>query len=409
MNVLEVIDKKRLGKELSNEEIEFTFQNYMKGDIEDYQMSSLLMAIVINGMTLNETISLTDVMLKSGQQLDTSKIDGICVDKHSTGGIGDKTSLIIGPILASLGLKMGKLSGRGLGITGGTIDKLESIPGFRVSLTTEEFIHNLNKVGFTECEQTPEFTPLDKKIYELRSATGTSYSIPLIASSIMSKKLATNANYILIDIKVGSGALIKNKKDAKKLAGIMIEIGKKYQKTVIPVLTDMSKPLGDNIGNALEIIEVLDILKGKSGTLRNLCIELASHLYSKAKRIDCDTASKNVTATLDDGRAYNKFLEFVNMQGGDIEKLETSPNMVPVKALTSGTLTDIDAEIIGKTVLELGGGRHKKSDKIRPGVGIVINKHLQDKIVEGDILCYLYQEDEKDYTNYVLPAFTIVK
>lgn len=409
MSILEIIDKKKIGQPLSKSEIDFAFMGYMNGEVEDYQMSSLLMAIVINGMTFNETLALTDVMLASGKKLETSKIDGIQVDKHSTGGVGDKTSLIIGPIMASLGLKMGKLSGRGLGYTGGTIDKLESIPGFRVALTTEEFIHNLNKVGFTECEQTPEFTPLDKKIYDLRSVTGTVSSIPLIASSIMSKKLAVGADYILIDLKVGNGALIKNKNDALKLAGTMIEIGNAYNKTVIPILTNMNKPLGDNVGNALEVLEVLDILKGKTGDLRDLCIELSSHLYSKAKKVNLDVAIEEVTRVLDNGDAYNKFLEFVKMQGGDIEKLETAPNMIPIKCNTSGTLKDISAEVIGKLALELGGGRKKKGEAIDYGVGVVINKHIGDTVNEGDTICYLYQNGTNDFTDLAIRAFSIVK
>lgn len=409
MNILDIIEKKKNGLELNKAELTEAFMGYMNGTVEDYQMSSLLMAIVINGMSFEETINLTDIMLSSGKKLETQKVDGIMVDKHSTGGVGDKTSMIIGPIIAALGLKMGKLSGRGLGITGGTIDKLESIPGFRVALTTEEFIYNLNKVGFTECEQTPEFTPLDKSIYNLRSVTGTVSSIPLIASSIMSKKLAVGADYILIDLKVGSGALMKNKRDAVSLANTMIEIGSSYNKTVIPVLTNMNRPLGDNIGNALEVIEAMDVLKGKTGNLRDLCIELASNLYSRAKHTNLDVAIKEVERVLDSGLAYDKFLEFVKAQGGDIEKIELAQIIKPIKSKTSGTLTDISAEEIGKLSLELGAGRKKKGDAIDYKVGIVINKHLNNPINEGDILCYLYQNDERDHTEEALKAFTIVK
>ena len=251
MGILEIIDKKREGKELSREEINYAFNGYFNGVIEDYQMSSLLMAICIQGMNERETIDLTDLMLNSGTSLDTSKIEGVQVDKHSTGGVGDKTTLIIGPIMAALGYKMGKLSGRSLGFTGGTIDKLESIPGFRVSFTSDEFISNLNKVGFALMMQTPDMTPLDKVIYDLRDVSGTVSSVPLIASSIMSKKLAVGSKYILIDLKVGDGALIKNKSDAVDLANLMIQIGKAYDREVIPVLTDMNIPLGDNVGNAL--------------------------------------------------------------------------------------------------------------------------------------------------------------
>jgi len=409
MDVLEIIDKKRRGETLDKSEMSFIFDGYNRGTVEDYQMSALLMAICINGMTFEETLTLTDLMLYSGKKMDTSKVDGLMVDKHSTGGVGDKTSMIIGPIIASLGLKMGKLSGRGLGNTGGTIDKLESIPGFRVALTTEEFIHNLNKVGFVECEQTPEFTPLDKKIYELRSVTGTVSSIPLIASSIMSKKLAVGADYILIDLKVGKGALIQNKSDAVELANTMIEIGKSYNKTVIPILTNMNRPLGDNVGNALEVLEALDVLKGKSGVLRDLCIELASNLYSRSKKVNLDTAKKEVERVLDNGKAYEKFLEFVHTQGGDIDKIELAKFMKPVTSITSGTLKDISAEVIGSLATTLGGGRLKKGDRIDYGVGIVINKHIGDVIKEGDVLCYLYQHDEENHEDIARSAFTIVK
>lgn len=409
MNVLQIIDKKRLGYEIGKHELTDFFMGYLNGDVQDYQMSAFLMAVCINGMTLDETIHLTDLMLTSGKKIDTNRITGIQVDKHSTGGIGDKTSLIIGPIIACLGLKMGKLSGRGLGITGGTIDKLESIPGFRVSLSLEEFIQNTNKIGFAECEQTPEFTPLDKKIYELRSVTGTVSSIPLIASSIMSKKLALGAGYILIDLKVGKGALIKTKKEAVELANTMIEIGKSYNKTVVPILTNMDRPLGDNIGNALEILEAIDVLKGKTGILRDLCIELASTLYSVSKNINIDRAKDEVIRVLDNGLAYEKFMEFIHAQGGDIDKIELAPEMIPIKSEKSGVLKDISAEIIGELSCSLGGGRRKKGEFINYGVGIVINKHIGNKIEIGDILCYLYQSDRKDYKDIALSAFTIVK
>lgn len=409
MNILEIISKKKDGLELSREELEYAFMGYMNNAVPDYQMSSLLMAITIKGMSFEETANLTNIMLKSGHEMDTSSVKGMQVDKHSTGGVGDKTSMIIGPILASLGLKMGKLSGRGLGFTGGTVDKLESIPGFRVALTEEEFIHDLNKVGFVECEQTPEFTPLDKVIYNLRSITGTVESIPLIASSIMSKKLAVGAKYILIDLKVGEGALIKNKHDAVDLANMMIEIGKRYHTEVIPVLTDMNNPLGDNVGNVLEVLEALDVLKGKYGMLRDLCIELSSVLYSKAMNVDMNKAKELVTDSLDTGKAYNKFLEFIKMQGGDIEKIEVAQYLKPVASTEEGKLKNISAYKIGMLSLHLGGGRDKKGALINYGVGVVMNKHIGDTIKVGDTLCYLYQKDETDYSKEALDAFTIVK
>lgn len=409
MDILEIIDKKRLKNKLTREELDFAFNGYVKGNIPDYQMSSLLMAITINGMDFEETLSLTDIMLSSGTRLDTSSVKGMQVDKHSTGGVGDKTSLIIGPIMASLGLKMGKLSGRGLGFTGGTIDKLESIPGFRVALSKEEFLYNMNKIGFVECEQTPEFTPLDKAIYSLRSVTGTVSSIPLIASSIMSKKLAVGARYILIDIKVGEGALLKTKSEAVELANTLIEIGKAYSTEVIPVLTDMDMPLGDNVGNSLEVLEALDILKGKYGPLRDLCIELSSVLYSKSMNKPLPEARKLVTEVLDNGRAYDKFLEFVKTQGGNIEEIAVAKYLKPIKSQSEGILKSISAQKIGHLSLILGGGREKKESTIDYGVGVVLNKHIGDNIKMGDTLCYLYQNDEIDHTQIALEAFTIVK
>lgn len=409
MDVIGLIDKKRLGETLDKNEIRDFFMGYMNGEVEDYQMSAMLMAIVINGFQFSETVALTDVFLSSGKKLDTSKVNGIMVDKHSTGGVGDKTSMIIGPIMASLGFKMGKLSGRGLGKTGGTIDKLDSIPGFRTEITMDEFTKYLNKVGFAEAEQTPEFTPLDEMIYDLRSVTGTVSSLPLIAASVMSKKLAVGAHYILIDIKVGEGALIKTREDAVTLANIMIEIGKGFNREVIPVLTNMNKPLGDNVGNALEVIEAMDVLKGKTGILRDLCIELASNLYSRCKKVTLESAIKQVERVLDNGSAYNKFMEFVKMQGGDIDKLELAPIVTPVISMESGTLEDISASVIGDIVLKLGGGRTKKNEPIDFGVGVVVNKHIGDTIKEGDILCYLYQNNDEDFVDEALSAFSIVK
>ena len=407
MDIFGVIDKKRKGQALSKEELEFAFMGYLNKEVEDYQMSSLLMAIVINGMTDEETYDLTDLFLNSGIVLKDGIIDGIRVDKHSTGGIGDKTSLIIGPILASLGLKMGKLSGKGLGITGGTIDKLNSIPGFNTHLSMQEFVDSVNKVGFVECEQTDEFTPLDKVIYSLRSVSGTVESIPLIAASIMSKKLAIGAKYILIDIKVGEGALLKTKEDANELANILVKIAEHYDKKVIPVLTDMSVPLGDNVGNALEVIEAMDVLKGKENDLSKLCISLASILYKEANNITIEEAKTKVIDSLNKGLAYKKFTEFIENQGGRISDLDVAKYIKPVKTNVPGIIKDISAQKTGELVLKLGGGRIKKDDEINYGVGIRLNKHIGDKIKHDDILCYVYQDDDTDYTNEALKIFTI--
>lgn len=409
MNILEVIEKKRFNQPLTKDEISYAFNGYLHNEVEDYQMSALLMAICINGMNEEETINLTDTMLNSGKTLDTSKIDGIMVDKHSTGGIGDKTTLVLGPIIASLGLKIGKMSGRGLGITGGTIDKLESIPGFRVSLTEEEFIYDLNKVGFVISEQTPDMTPLDKVIYALRDVSGTTSSIPLIASSIMSKKLALGASIILIDIKVGEGALIKTKEDAYRLAEMMIEIGKHYNKKVIPVLSEMNTPLGDAIGNALEVEEAIDTLKGKTNEFSELCINLASILYSESTKTEKNEARKKVVEVINNGSAYKKFIEFVENQGGDITKLSHDSNIIPIESDKEGTITKISAKSIGLLAKDLGAGRTKKTDRIDYGVGIVLNKRIGDTVNKGDILCYLYGKDTDEFRNRAKESFMIVK
>ncbi len=409
MDILNIIDKKRNNEKLSKEELNYAFMGYLNNEIKDYQMSSLLMAITINGMDFQETLDLTDIFLHSGVVLDENSINGVSVDKHSTGGIGDKTSLIIGPILASLGLKMGKLSGRGLGYTGGTIDKLESIPGFKTNLTKEEFINNVNKIGFVECSQTDDFVPLDNVIYSLRSVTGTVSSLPLIASSIMSKKLAIGAKYILIDIKIGEGALIKTKEDGQKLASIMINIGNAYNKCVIPVLTDMNMPLGDKIGNSLEVNEAIEILRGKESELQDLCINLAAILYSKAHNLDIEDATKLVKENIDNGKAYKKFLDFVNAQGGNINALKVSDKVIEIRSEKEGTINSISALKIGEIVLNMGGGRHFKDEKINHEVGIELIRHKGDFVTYDDVICKLYVDDDKDYNKYVQDAFEIIK
>lgn len=408
-DILNIINKKRLKQELSKEELEYAFIGYLNNKIENYQMSSLLMAICINGMNLRETVDLTDIMLKSGTVLDASKIKGIQVDKHSTGGVGDKTTLIIGPILASLGLKVAKLSGRGLGLTGGTIDKLESIPGIKLSYSNDEFIKNVNKVGFALMEQTKDLAPLDKVIYNLRNATGTVASIPLIASSIMSKKLAVGAKYILIDLKVGSGALLQTEQEAKELASTMIKIGKSYDKVVIPVLSQMDTPLGDNVGNALEVIEAMEVLKGKKGHLRDLSIELSSVLFAKATNIGLKEAKKKVNEVLDNGQAYKKFVEFVENQCGSLDKIQVSQELKDVLSDKEGFIEKISAKKIAEVSLNLGSGKKKLSDKINYGVGVVLKKHIGDYVKKGDVLAHIYQDVKCDYSNEVLDAFKIVK
>ena len=390
MNTVEIINKKRVGDTLTKDELSYVFNGYLNGEVKDYQMSSLLMAICINGMNDREIFDLVDIFIKSGDVLDLRMLPGFKIDKHSTGGVGDKVTLIVGPIVASLGVPVPKMSGRGLGHTGGTIDKLESIKGFNVNLTVEELINQVKSINLAVTGQTKNLCPMDKVIYALRDVTGTVASIPLIAVSIMSKKIAGGADKILLDVKVGDGALMKTMEDAKRLADVMERIGKAYNKEVICKITDMNTPLGDNIGNALEVIEAMDILKGKEGHLRDLCIEESAEMVSMAKEISFEEAKKQVLETLNSGKAYNKFLEFIKWQGGDINSLKVSDKTIDVKSTKEGTLTKIRALNIGLLSVSLGAGRLRKEDSIDHSVGIVLKKHLGDTINVGDTLCTLY-------------------
>lgn len=393
MNIIDIIDKKRLGKLLTYDELSFAFNGYLKGAVKDYQMSSLLMAICINGMDDEEIFALTDIFIKSGDILDLSEIPGTKVDKHSTGGVGDKVTLIIGPIVASCGVPVAKMSGRGLGHTGGTLDKLESIKGFKVDLSEKDFINQVKEIGLAVIGQTSNLCPLDKVIYALRDVTATTQSIPLIASSIMSKKIAGGADKILLDIKVGNGALMKNEADANKLADIMIRIGNHYNRVVKCELSDMNTPLGDNIGNALEVMEAIDVLKGKRGTLYELCFNVASEMIAMSKEISLEDARVMVINSLESGAAYQKFLEFVKAQHGDIKTLKVSDKTIDVKSNKKGTLKEINALRFGELSVSLGGGRRSKEDKIDHSVGIVLKKHLGDTVDVDDILCTLYVKD----------------
>ena len=390
MNTVEIINKKRVGDSLSKEELEYVFNGYLNGLVKDYQMSSLLMAICINGMCDQEIFDLVDIFIKSGDILDLSSIPGIKIDKHSTGGVGDKVTLIIGPIVASCGVPVPKMSGRGLGHTGGTIDKLESIKGFNVNLTEEEFINQVKTIGLAITGQTKNLCPMDKVIYALRDVTGTVASIPLIATSVMSKKIAGGADKILLDVKVGDGALMKTVKDAQELANIMERIGNFYGKEVVCEITDMNTPLGDNIGNSLEVIEAMDVLKGKTGHLRDLCVDVSSKMISMAKGISMEEAKKQVLDSLTSGKAYDKFLEFVKAQGGDINSLEVSDKTIDVISNKSGVLTKIKALNLGMLSVTLGAGRLSKEDTIDYSVGIVLKKHINDYVNVGDVLCTLY-------------------
>jgi len=395
MNIIDIIERKKDGYTLTNDELKYAFNGYLDGTVKDYQMSSLLMAICIRGMNDNELFDLTDIFIESGDVLDLSGIDGVTVDKHSTGGVGDKTTLIIGSIAASCGVKVPKMSGRGLGFTGGTIDKLESIPGFNVNLTKEEFIKQVDEIGFAVTSQTGNLVPMDKKIYALRDVTGTVSSIPLIASSIMSKKIASGASKIIIDVKVGTGALLKNKDDALKISSLMKKIGNKYNREVETVISYMDIPLGVAIGNSLEILEVADILRCKENNyLVALSKSLAAKMISMAKDIDIEEASKEVEESLTSGKAYDKFLEMIEYQGGRIDELKVSKNTKKILSKRSGHIVNMNALEFGKLSLNLGGGRVTKEDKIDPTVGILLNKKIGDDVKAGDILCTLYMKED---------------
>lgn len=394
MNIIDIIIKKKNKEELTEEEIKYVVNNFVSGEVKDYQMSSLLMAIVINGMTDNEVIFLTKYMMLSGSVLDLSALSNV-VDKHSTGGVGDKTTLIISPIVASLGCKVAKMSGRGLGYTGGTIDKLESIPGFNVNLTKEEFIKEIEDMGMAITSQTSDIALADKKIYALRDVTGTTESIPLIASSIMSKKIASGSKNLVLDIKVGEGALIKNIEDARHLANLMIKIGKENNMKVICLLTNMNIPLGNNIGNSLEVLEALNTLYYvPNNNLTNLCIELASYMVELGLNITYEEAKQKVLEVLKNKKAYNKLLEFVKYQNGDITKLPKSSNIYEVKSEKEGYLTNLHSLEIAKLSSNLGSGRKTKEDKIDYSAGIIINKNINDKINIGDTILTLYTNKE---------------
>ena len=394
MNIIDIILKKKNKEELTEEEIKYVVEGFTNGSICDYQMSSLLMAITINDMTDNEVIYLTKYMMLSGNTIDLSFLDNV-VDKHSTGGVGDKTTLIIAPIVAACSCKVAKMSGKGLGYTGGTIDKLESIPGFRTNLSKDEFIHEIEDIGMAITSQTDDVALADKKIYALRDVTGTTESIPLIASSIMSKKIASGSKKLVIDLKVGEGALVKDIESARRLGNLMIKIGKENGMEVICLLTNMNIPLGNNVGNSLEVLEAINTLYyNKESNLQKLCISLASYMVSLGRNISYEEANNMVLDAIRSKKAYNKFLEFVLYQHGDITKLPKSNKIYEVKSDTSGYLTDISSLEIAKLSMHLGAGRQNKDDKIDYSAGIIINKNINDIVEVGDTIMTLYTNKE---------------
>ena len=403
MNIIGIIVKKKNKRELSYAEIKYAVEGYISGDVKDYQMSALLMAICINGMTFEETCNLTDVMLKSGDILDFSDVKGVKIDKHSTGGVGDKVTIALGPIVSSLGVIFPKLSGRGLGHTGGTIDKLEAIPGFNVNMSEEFFHKSIEKIGMVVSAQTKNIVPADKKLYALRDVTGTVDSIPLIASSIMSKKLASGADIISLDVKVGSGAFMKNLDDARLLAETMVKIGKKYNKKVVAFLTNMEEPLGNNIGNSLEVIEAIETLKGNvDNDFSKLVIYFADHIISMAYDISMEEAHKKVMDSISSGKAFNKFKEFVVNQNGDVacildtNKFKKSKYVVNVVSKEEGYLSTLDAFKIGLISSKLGAGRMSLDDEINHSVGIVLKKKVGDYVKKGDVILELHTDFENN-------------
>ena len=417
MRMYDIILKKRANLPLSDKEIRFVIDGYVKGEIPDYQVSALLMTIVFNGMNARELGTLTLAMAQSGNMVDLSNIDGITVDKHSTGGVGDKTTLIIAPLVAACGGKVAKMSGRGLGHTGGTIDKMESIPNLKVSLEQDAFIDQVNKIGLAVIGQSEGLAPADKKLYALRDVTGTVDSIPLIASSVMSKKLASGAQAILLDVKVGSGAFMKNIEDARELAKAMVDIGKENGRSVKAILTDMDRPLGHAIGNALEIREVINTLKGHGPEdLTHECIIMAAHMLVLSRMCDYETALNRVQQALDSGAALERLRLMIEAQGGDSRVIDDD-RVLTIGKLTydvtspqDGYITRMNTERCGIASVMLGAGRTVKDGPIDYSAGIVMHKKTGDAVSMGERIATLYASDESLLNNAAqtyLEAITI--
>ncbi|EGT3615715.1 pyrimidine-nucleoside phosphorylase [Clostridium perfringens] len=403
MRMYDLILKKRNGGELSTEEINFFVDKYTNGEIPDYQVAALLMAIYFQKMNKRETSDLTMAMVNSGDILDLSEIHGIKVDKHSTGGVGDTTTLVLGPMVGALGIPVAKMSGRGLGHTGGTIDKLESFDGFSVEMTKDQFINNVNNIKLAVGGQTGDLAPADKKLYALRDVTGTVDNVSLIASSIMSKKIAAGADAIVLDVKVGDGAFMKTPEAARELATEMVDIGKHVGRNTVAIISDMDQPLGFAIGNALEVKEAIETLRGNGPKdLLELCLTLGSNMVVLAGAAkDTDEARKMLMETITSGKAIEKLKEFVTAQGGDASVIDDISNfhnakyVIPVKATKSGVVSKIHAENIGLVAMELGAGRATKESIIDLAVGIVLEKKRGDKVNEGDIIAYIHADDEE--------------
>lgn len=401
MRMYDLITKKRNGGSLNKEEMTHLINGYVNGEIPDYQMSAFLMAVYFQGMTKEETAVMTDLVARSGDMVDLSSIEGIKVDKHSTGGVGDKTTLIVGPLAAACGVKVAKMSGRGLGHTGGTVDKLESIPGMRVSLEREEFLENVRNIGISVIGQSGNLTPADKELYKLRDVTATVESIPLIAVSIMGKKLAAGSDCILLDVKTGSGAFMNTVEDSLELAKEMVGIGEAAGKKTVALITNMDIPLGNNIGNSLEVIEAVETLKNQGPEdLTKVCVELAANMLYLAEKGDMETCYARVQEALENGAALQKFVEMVEAQGGDsqvileVDKFEKAGLEREVLSPYDGYITFMDTKECGIAACILGAGRETKEDSIDYSAGIVLKKKTGDKICKGDVLAVLYGNKE---------------
>lgn len=403
MNILDIIAKKRDKKELTKEEIEYFVKGYTDGSITDYQAAALVMAIYINGMNEREITDLTLFMAYSGDVLDLSSL-GEVVDKHSTGGVGDKITLILMPIVASLGIPVAKMSGRGLGFTGGTVDKLEAIPGYNTNVAVDEFIQNVKKVGISLIGQTLNLAPADKKLYALRDTISCTESIPLISSSIMSKKIASGANKIVIDVTCGSGAFMKDIQSARELAKVMTKIGELAHKETKCIITDMNQPVGYAVGNTLEVIEAIDILKGKylPEDIKNIITEIGSNMLNLAGTVNSlEEGKAKILESLRNGKGYKKFVQLVQNQGGDISYIENTDKFAkakyifPIIAGKSGVVEKLDAYKVGKLSVYLGAGRMKKEDNIQKEVGFVFHKKVGDKVERGEVLGYIHSNEEE--------------
>ena len=404
MRTVDLIHRKRDGEELDSEEISYLIEGYTRGDIPDYQMSAFLMATYFAGMTDREVSTLTDCMIRSGETVDLSSVKGVKVDKHSTGGVGDKTSLIVAPLAAAAGVIVPMMSGRALGHTGGTLDKLESIPGFRTDLTVDQFREQLNRIGLAFIGQSDQVAPADGKLYSLRDVTATVESIPLIASSIMSKKMAEGLDALVLDVKVGTGAFMKKQVDARRLAQMMVGIGRRLDKRVQALITDMNQPLGYAVGNALEVMEVSQTLMNQGPPdLTRLCLELAARMIHLAKIVPTlDDARHEAENKLVDGSAYRKFKQVIEAQGGNaqaLDKFELLPNATGMREITSpraGYVSAIDAEDVGQASTLMGAGRSRKEDRIDPAVGVILEVKTGDKVDAGSVLCRLYYTSEEN-------------